>query len=106
MRTAGPFGRTDDHDRWFGQLTEWFLITQLTSAPGLAGNLDDLAAAGADDREALEVYASLAHSDPDLYEQNYQHLLAELRRTYHLRGDHSTSLSLHLRRDNKGIAQP
>src|ERR1700678_506541 len=53
------------------------------------------------DREALEVYSLLARSDPDLYEENYQHLLADLRRTYDLRGDHSTSVSLHLRRDNK-----
>jgi len=32
--------------------------------------------------------------------------LAELRRTYDLRGDQSTSISLHLRRDNKGNGQP
>jgi hypothetical protein len=44
------------------------------------------------DREALELYAMLARNDPDLYEKTYQHHLAELRRTYDLRGDHSTSL--------------
>jgi hypothetical protein len=58
------------------------------------------------DREALEVYALLARSDPDLYEENYQYLLAELRRTYDLRGDHSTSISLHLRHENKASDQP
>jgi tetratricopeptide (TPR) repeat protein len=57
------------------------------------------------DREALEVYATLAHSDPDLYEQTYQHHLAELRRTYDLRGDQSASVSLHLPHDNKSQDQ-
>ncbi len=33
---------------------------------------------------------------PDLYDQTYQHHLSELRRTYDLRGDQSTSISLHL----------
>ncbi len=58
------------------------------------------------DRETLEVYAVLVRSDPTLYEKTYQHLLAELRRTYDLRGDHSTSISLHLRRDDRGSDQP
>jgi len=58
------------------------------------------------DREALELYAILARSDPDLYEKTYQHHLAELRRTYDLRGDHSTSISLHLPRDTKDSDQP
>ncbi len=58
------------------------------------------------DRERLELYAILARSDPDLYEKTYQRLLAELRRTYDLRGDQSTSISLHLRRDNQGSDQP
>jgi tetratricopeptide (TPR) repeat protein len=57
------------------------------------------------DREALDLYASLAHNDPDLYEKTYQRHLAELRRTYDLRGDQSTSISLHLRRDNEGTDQ-
>ncbi len=58
------------------------------------------------DREALELYAKLARNDPDLYGKTYQHHLAELRHTYDLRGDHSTSISLHLRRDNKDSDQP
>jgi tetratricopeptide (TPR) repeat protein len=53
------------------------------------------------DREVLEIYALLARSDPEVYEKTYQHHLARLRRTYDLRGDRSTSISLHLRRDNQ-----
>jgi tetratricopeptide (TPR) repeat protein len=52
------------------------------------------------DREALELYAVLARNDPDLYEETYKQLLSALRRDYDLRGDHLTSISLHLRRDN------
>jgi tetratricopeptide (TPR) repeat protein len=51
------------------------------------------------DREALELYAALARNDPSLYEEAYKQLLSSLRRAYDLRGDHSTSVSLHLRRD-------
>ena len=58
------------------------------------------------DREALELYAILARNDPDLYEKTYQHHLAELRRTYDLSGDHSTSISLHLPRDTKDSGKP
>jgi hypothetical protein len=43
----------------------------------------------------------LARSDPDLYEKTHRSLLADLRRTYSVRGDHSTSSSLHLRDDHK-----
>ena len=57
------------------------------------------------DREALELYARLAHSDPDLYEKTYQHHLTELSRAYDLRGDHAASISLHLRRDNTSSDQ-
>jgi tetratricopeptide (TPR) repeat protein len=58
------------------------------------------------DREALELYAILARNDPDQYEKTYQHHLAKLRRTYDLHGDHTTSISLHLPRDNKDNDQP
>jgi hypothetical protein len=43
---------------------------------------------------------------PDLYEQTYQRHLAELRRTYDLRGDQSAGVSLHLRPDDMGHDQP
>ncbi len=53
------------------------------------------------DREAVDLYAILARRNPDRYETTYRRLLSELRRAYDLYGDQSTSIGLHLRRDNK-----